>query len=575
MKTYTQHIIILAFITLFFCRVNAQVNQDYLTITNAPSTDTENGKVVFDNVAANAISWTWNRVIDGNDVFSRTGGDTYSPARVGKFSLVYTISTNESYRIPFSIDIENPNPCANSTLNGDFTYIPQMNYSAPDSPYEGKYIADIYGGTGLYTYSWFFGTSGLPMGTPNTFPDHDYGHFELPFPGGSYELVYLIVKDANGCSIVIKKDFYTPKIPDYTPVTFANNGSNSGPDCTTLSLNATSQTNESLTCDGSVQLNASGGLAPYNFSYTFNSQSSSPTINSTFGNLCAGSYSFKVTDANGCNKELPISILSNPCLNLKLDATSQTNESLTCDGSVQLNANGGLAPYNFSYTFNSQSSTPSINSTFGNLCAGSYTFRVTDANGCNKELHKELPISILSNPCLNFKLKVNDHLEDDKDCNGFVSLLTNGGTSPYLYSYTSTSVSKTPSFISSFSNLCAGNYTFKVIDGNGCSKDTSITIKLLIPLPNVDVTPDLSVGIEELKESKFQIYPNPFKENITIQMKENIPTEVIISDLTGKIVFQEQIHSNNVNLNLSNLESGQYNLLLKNDLGVENQKLIK
>jgi uncharacterized protein (DUF2141 family) len=126
----------------------------------------------------------------------------------------------------------------------------------------------------------------------------------------------------------------------------------------------------------------------------------------------------------------------------------------------------------------------------------------------------------------------------------------------------------------SYSNLCAGNYTFKVIDGNGCSKDTLITIKLIKPNTN-DVTLALSAGIEELNESNVQIYPNPFKEKITIQMKENRLTEVIISDLMGKIVFKDQIHSNSVNLNLSNLESGQYNIKLINDLGVENQKIIK
>lgn len=484
MKTYTQHILILACITLFFCRANAQGNQSYLTITNAPSTNTENGKVVFDNVAANAISWTWNRVIDGNDVFSRTGGDTYSPARVGKFSLVYTISTNESYRIPFSIDIENPNPCPNSTITGDFNYFPEISNPNSTPPPQGKYLGNITGGTAPYTYSWFFGVSGLPLSDAYNVLNPNYGLVELPLIGGPSELVYLVVKDANGCSNVIKKDFYTPIIPNYPPVPVPN----SGPDCTTLSLNA----------------------------------------------------------------------------------TSQTNETLTCDGSVQLNANGGLAPYNYSYTFNNQTSTPSINSTFGNLCAGSYTFKVTDANGCNKEL----PISIFANPCLNLNLKVNDHLEDDEDCNGFVSLIANGGTSPYQYSYTSIPASKSPSLSTSFGNLCAGNYTFKVIDGNGCSKDTLITIELIRTNPN-DVTPSLSAGIEELKESKVQIYPNPFKENITIQMKENIPTDVIITDLTGKVVFKDQIYSNNVNLNLSNLESGQYNLILINDLGVENQKIIK
>lgn len=484
MKTYTQYILILVCITLFFYSANAQGNQSYLTITNAPSTDTENGKVVFDNVAANAISWTWNRVIDGADVFSRTGGDTYSPARVGKFSLVYTISTNEAYRIPFSIEIENPSPCPNSTMTGDFNYFPEISNPNSTLPQQGKYLGNITGGSAPYTYSWFFGVSGLPLSEAYNVLNPNYGFVELPLSGGPSELVYLIVKDANGCSIVIKKEFTRPPAPNPPAPPVPGNG----PDCTNLSLNPTSQTNETLTCDGSVQLNANGGLAPYNYSYSFNSQISIPTINSSFGNLCAGNYIFKVTDANGCNKELPVSILVNPCLNLKL--------------------------------------------------------------------------------------KVNDHLEDEKDCNGFVSLIANGGTSPYLYSYTSISGSKTPSLISSFSNLCGGNYTFKVIDGNGCSKDSLITIKLLIPLPN-DVTTDLSAGIEELKESKVQIYPNPFKENITILMKENSPTDVIITDLTGKVVFKDHIYSNNVNLNLSHLESGQYNLQLVNDLGVENQKIIK
>ena len=480
MKTYTRHIVIFACLTLFFCRVNAQGNQNYLTITNAPSTDTENGKVVFDNVAANATSWTWNRVIDGSDVFSRTGGDTYSPARVGKFSLVYTTSTNESYRIPFSIDIENPNPCPNSTLKGDFDYVPQMNNSTPNSPDQGKYIASILGGTGPYTYSWYFGTSGLPMGTPNTFPSHNYGYFELPFPG-PYELVYLIVKDANGCSIVIKKEFYKMPAPNPPAPPVPGNG----PDCSSLSLQLTSQSNEIATCDGSLQLNATGGTTPYNYSYLYNNQVSIATSSPSFSNLCAGNYQFKVTDGNGCVKELPISILANPCLNLQL--------------------------------------------------------------------------------------KVNDHLEDDETCNGFIALTANGGESPYSYTYTTTTETKPQTLNASFSNLCAGSYLFKVIDGKGCIKDSSVNIEL-IKSNSKDL---ISAGIEEVSESNIEIYPNPFNENVFIKLNENKPTEVIISDVMGKIVFKEKIYTSDVNLNLSHLQKGHYNLLLVNEMGIENRKIFK
>ena len=129
---------------------------------------------------------------------------------------------------------------------------------------------------------------------------------------------------------------------------------------TACSLVATCSVNSNVSCnggsDGSVTVSASGGTAPF-------------TGTGTFSGLAAGSYTYVVTDANSCSSSCTVTI-TEPAV---LVATCSVVSNVSCnggnDGSASVSASGGTAPY-------------SGTGTFTGLAAGSYTYNVSDANGC-------------------------------------------------------------------------------------------------------------------------------------------------------------------------------------------------
>ncbi|GAA4461368.1 hypothetical protein GCM10023093_05900 [Nemorincola caseinilytica] len=107
---------------------------------------------------------------------------------------------------------------------------------------------------------------------------------------------------------------------------------------------------------GSVSVSAAGGTAPY-------------TGTGSYTDLSAGSFSYTVTDANGCTS-VASGTIAQPAAALTASATA-TN--IHCNGenngAVLVSASGGTTPY---------SGTGDITG----LSAGSYSYTVTDANGC-------------------------------------------------------------------------------------------------------------------------------------------------------------------------------------------------
>lgn len=138
---------------------------------------------------------------------------------------------------------------------------------------------------------------------------------------------------------------------------------------------STTTVNESCigTGDGSITITASGGQAP--FTYQLNNGASQSS--NVFSGLNAGTYSVKVTDANGCfNDENGIVISSNPNLN-----ASATASNVSCpgsnDGTATASGSGGTPPFTFAWS--NGANTASISG----LAQGSYTVTVSDVNGCS------------------------------------------------------------------------------------------------------------------------------------------------------------------------------------------------
>jgi hypothetical protein len=123
--------------------------------------------------------------------------------------------------------------------------------------------------------------------------------------------------------------------------------------------------------DGRITVTASGGTAPYQYSIDGTTYQSSNIFN-----VPAGSYPVYVRDANGCIRQLPAEVITEPAV---LTASGVGN-SAGCtgnDGTVTLTAGGGTAAYQ--YSLDGAAYQASATFTRG---PGTYTGYIRDANGC-------------------------------------------------------------------------------------------------------------------------------------------------------------------------------------------------
>ena len=99
-------------------------------------------------------------------------------------------------------------------------------------------------------------------------------------------------------------------------------------------------------CNGSIIVTPVGGLAP--FIINWNGLGN----NLTLSNLCDGTYTFTLNDANGCTYNGSATLVDP----LPLQAPSVIGTNPTCfgycDGSATVNPNDGIAPYSFVWSNN-------------------------------------------------------------------------------------------------------------------------------------------------------------------------------------------------------------------------------
>lgn len=130
---------------------------------------------------------------------------------------------------------------------------------------------------------------------------------------------------------------------------------------------------QSLTCadadNGAIEITVYGGTEPYEYIWSDGSMEEDPS------NLPMGDYQFTVTDANGCVWDSPTVTVNEP--NAIVLYESVTNASTgESNGSVVVDLNGGLPPYNFLWD------NGVISSNLENVEAGTYCLTVTDAYDC-------------------------------------------------------------------------------------------------------------------------------------------------------------------------------------------------
>jgi len=138
---------------------------------------------------------------------------------------------------------------------------------------------------------------------------------------------------------------------------------------------------DAIDCDivnsGSIDLETSGGSAPYSF--LWNTGETTEDIE----NIPPGDYSVEITDRNGCKATKQFNIFRQEPLTISYEETTIVDCVLkTVSKQNTANATGGYVPYTYTWSDGVVSGTD--NSVMTTMQSGSYTLTVTDAIGCIK-----------------------------------------------------------------------------------------------------------------------------------------------------------------------------------------------
>lgn len=284
----------------------------------------------------------------------------------------------------------------------------------------GTASINVSGGTAPYTYNW------------NTSPTQTTAT-ATGLSTGSYTVVVL---DSNGCG-------------DTASVTIGQ------PNALNASISSLSDVSCYNGADGTATATAIGGTTPYTYSWN----TTPAQTNATATGLSASIYTVTVTDSNGCTDTATATINQPNAI-----TTSITKTDVSCNGgsngTATTLASGGTAPYTYSWN-----TTPTQTGATGtNLSVGTYTVTIQDSNGCNHMSSITITEpNALSSTVNTIKVKCFG------DTNGRASVVVNGGTAPYTYSWNTTPIQTN----ATATNLSIGTYTVYITDSNGC-KDTAI-----------------------------------------------------------------------------------------------------
>lgn len=207
-------------------------------------------------------------------------------------------------------------------------------------------------------------------------------------------------------------------------------------------------------CNGAIDATANSGTAPYTYFWIPGGE-----ITEDISGLCAGGYTLRITDANGCIGFTNFSVTQPAAITASI--VSSDSDCGQCNGSAQITASGGSGVLNYDWS-NGQNTAIATG-----LCAGAYMVQVTDNNGCTQTFNTS--VDDIGGPTGENVLQNN--VSCNGLCDGDVSVSPIGGTAPYSYYWVHNGATS-----NSLNGLCAGTYFLEVVDTNGCVRVTDITI---------------------------------------------------------------------------------------------------
>jgi gliding motility-associated-like protein len=235
-------------------------------------------------------------------------------------------------------------------------------------------------------------------------------------------------------------------------------------------------------CNGTATVFASGGVEPYNYFWDdpFNQTTQSVT------GLCAGTYTVTVVDSQSpaCTTLATVTILEPLELLVTAEGTDVTCGT-DCDGSALAVPLGGTPPYQFSW--NDPANQGAVAAT--DLCVGTYTVTVTDANGCTTQASATVngPPPIVSNATT-----VASTCSNTAD--GSIDLTVVGGAPGYGFDWVPGNFNT-----EDLTNVVFGTYTVTITDATGCSITDTYSVGTLVDIQadaGIDATVCIGTSIQ-------------------------------------------------------------------------------
>lgn len=273
---------------------------------------------------------------------------------------------------------------------------------------------------------------------------------------------------------------------------------------------------DDLNSDGSgaIDLNPNGGTAPYSFEW------STGSTDEDLDDLSVGLYFVTISDSEGCEFTFgPIPVTDGTLLISIQSSVDEFNGNGVscfgnCDGFIEVQVFGGNEPYEISWN---EGDGFELNP----LCAGEYTYTITDAEGDTEEgtvvlpEPEEIEVTVLDRGCAS-------------NGDGFIEVEGMGGSAPYEYSFDGNSFSEN----NRNEDLAVGSYNLFIRDANGC--------EMMIPYE----VRSCSEG--ECFQAIPVITPNSDGRNdrLIIECAPDRTNELQIFNRMGQLVFEQDNYVN-------------------------------